>query len=64
MTVAADADGETRAWAAANPREAVAQATECGGNYNTLVYIDGDLPGDVNGDDGTMAAYAGAGCSA
>ncbi|CAL9664700.1 hypothetical protein [Streptomyces sp. Tu 3180] len=61
VTVAADADSETRAWAAANPQEAVAQATECGGNYNTLVYIDGDLPGDVNGDDGSMAAYAGGG---
>ncbi|WP_416965192.1 hypothetical protein [Streptomyces sp. Agncl-13] len=31
------------------------------GNYNTLVYVDGNLPGDVNGDDGSMAAYAGGG---
>ncbi|MET7476693.1 hypothetical protein ABZT17_20280 [Streptomyces sp. NPDC005648] len=61
VTVASNADAGTRAWAVAHPQEVVAQSTECGGNYNTLVYIDGNLPGDVNGDDGSMAAYAGGG---
>ena len=61
VSVAADANAETRAWAAAEPEAAAAAATECGGNYNTLVYIDGNLPGDGNGDDGSMAAYAGGG---